>query len=355
MGANLLNATFTGFDEDINILATNDYEAPISRTLDLTYLQANSDGAKLVRAGSVICNIPSSDYVRVYPLTTVAAALASSDTTVTVADAKLFKASEALVILRPYATLTFAGTVAATNTITLTLQGQALTYTLVAGDTTATITATSFAAFINTGVASDKVLAISSGAIVYFYAKTGIPYTFTTSVTGGGVTSSASAAVMQENVAIARHLSTTTNLWNGILGIPPTKMEEIQTYDRALELLELVGLSDSHDVKAKNFSYGDQRRLEIARALALQPKLLLLDEPAAGMNPNEKGQLSDFIRSLRDRFALTILLIEHHVPLVMGLCDRIAVLDFGQLIAIGQPEIVKSDRAVIEAYLGDEA
>ena len=157
-----------------------------------------------------------------------------------------------------------------------------------------------------------------------------------------------------ENVAIARHLSTTTNLWNGILGIPPTKMEEIQTYDRALELLELVGLSDSHDVKAKNFSYGDQRRLEIARALALQPKLLLLDEPAAGMNPNEKGQLSDFIRSLRDRFALTILLIEHHVPLVMGLCDRIAVLDFGQLIAIGQPEIVKSDRAVIEAYLGDE-
>jgi branched-chain amino acid transport system ATP-binding protein len=86
----------------------------------------------------------------------------------------------------------------------------------------------------------------------------------------------------------------------------------------------------------------------------LQPKLLLLDEPAAGMNPNEKGQLSDFIRSLRDRFDLTILLIEHHVPLVMGLCDRIAVLDFGQLIAIGKPEDVKSDRAVIEAYLGDE-
>ena len=158
-----------------------------------------------------------------------------------------------------------------------------------------------------------------------------------------------------ENVAIARHLSTTSNLWNGILGIPPTKIEETQTYDRALELLDLVGLSDRHDVKAKNFSYGDQRRLEIARALALEPKLLLLDEPAAGMNPNEKGHLSDFIRSLRDRFALTILLIEHHVPLVMGLCDRIAVLDFGQLIAIGQPEIVKSDRAVIEAYLGDEA
>jgi len=157
-----------------------------------------------------------------------------------------------------------------------------------------------------------------------------------------------------ENVAIARHLSTTTGIWNGILGLPPTHKEEKQTYNRAYELLELVGLSDRSDVKAKNFSYGDQRRLEIARVLALQPKLLLLDEPAAGMNPSEKGQLSDFIRSLRDSFNLTILLIEHHVPLVMGLCDRIAVLDFGQLIAIGKPEIVKSDRAVIEAYLGDE-
>ena len=157
-----------------------------------------------------------------------------------------------------------------------------------------------------------------------------------------------------ENVAIARHLCTKSGLWNGILGLPPTPKEEAQTYNRAWELLELIGLSDRAEVKAKNFSYGDQRRLEIARALALQPKLLLLDEPAAGMNPNEKAQLSDFIRGLRDRFDLTILLIEHHVPLVMGLCDRIAVLDFGQLIAIGKPEIVRSDRAVIEAYLGDE-
>ncbi|WP_055074784.1 ABC transporter ATP-binding protein [Pseudanabaena sp. 'Roaring Creek'] len=157
-----------------------------------------------------------------------------------------------------------------------------------------------------------------------------------------------------ENVAIARHLSGTTGIFKGILGLPPTPREERQTYDRALELLELVGLHDRTDFKAKNFSYGDQRRLEIARALALEPKLLLLDEPAAGMNPKEKGELSDFIRSLRDRFELTILLIEHHVPLVMGLCDRIAVLDFGQLIAIGQPEVVKNDPAVIEAYLGDE-
>jgi branched-chain amino acid transport system ATP-binding protein len=157
-----------------------------------------------------------------------------------------------------------------------------------------------------------------------------------------------------ENVAIAKHLQTSTGLFKGIFNLPPSPQQEKLTYEGARELLDLVGLSDRQEVKAKNFSYGDQRRLEIARALALNPQLLLLDEPAAGMNPNEKAQLSEFIRSLRDRLNLTILLIEHHVPLVMGLCDRIAVLDFGQLIAIGAPEIVKSDRAVIEAYLGDE-
>ena len=215
MATSVVTQTFNAsVDQDITVLATNAYRAPFSRTVDLSFLQADSGGAKVIKAGSIFCDIPNSNYVRVLPLTTVSAALSSSATSVTVADAKIFKTGGALVIMRPYATLTFAGTVATGNTITLTLQGQALTYTLVAGDTTAAITATSFAAFINTGVASDKVLAIASGAIVYFYARTGVPYTFATSVTGGGVTSTASAAVMQENVAIATisAIDATTNI-----------------------------------------------------------------------------------------------------------------------------------------------
>lgn len=157
-----------------------------------------------------------------------------------------------------------------------------------------------------------------------------------------------------ENVKIARHLHTKSNMLTGILGLPPAPKEERNSQQKALELLELVGLDKRAEEKAKNFAYGDQRRLEIARALALKPQILLLDEPAAGMNPSEKLQLSEFIRNLRDRFDLTIILIEHHVPLVMGLCDRIAVLDFGQLIALGEPAVVRNDPAVIEAYLGND-
>jgi branched-chain amino acid transport system ATP-binding protein len=156
-----------------------------------------------------------------------------------------------------------------------------------------------------------------------------------------------------ENVIIARHLHTQSNMITGVLGLPLAVREEENSRQKALGLLELIGLSDRTEEKAKNFAYGDQRRLEIARALALEPQILLLDEPAAGMNPNEKHQLSQFIRDLRDRFNLTIILIEHHVPLVMGLCDRIAVLHFGQLIALGEPSVVRNDPAVIEAYLGD--
>ncbi|MBW4426721.1 MAG: ABC transporter ATP-binding protein [Nostoc desertorum CM1-VF14] len=157
-----------------------------------------------------------------------------------------------------------------------------------------------------------------------------------------------------ENVIIARHLDNKSNVLTGVLGLPPARREEKKSRRKALQLLDMVGLSDRADEKAKNFAYGDQRRLEIARALALQPQILLLDEPAAGMNPNEKQQLSEFIRSLREQFNLTIVLIEHHVPLVMGLCDRIAVLDFGQLIALGEPSVVRNDPAVIEAYLGND-
>jgi branched-chain amino acid transport system ATP-binding protein len=155
-----------------------------------------------------------------------------------------------------------------------------------------------------------------------------------------------------ENVIVGRHLHTKSNFVTGILGLPQANQAEKQAKQKAQEFIELVGLGDRLSEKAKNLSYGDQRRLEIARALALEPSILLLDEPAAGMNPNEKQVLSAFIRDLRSQFNLTIILIEHHVPLVMGLCDRIAVLNFGKLIALGQPEIVRNDPAVIEAYLG---
>jgi branched-chain amino acid transport system ATP-binding protein len=155
-----------------------------------------------------------------------------------------------------------------------------------------------------------------------------------------------------ENVTIACHIHMRASLWQGILGLPSAIVEERSSVRRSLELLDLAGLAGRAHEVAGNFAYGDQRRLEIARALALEPKLLLLDEPAAGMNPQEKHQMSEFIRQIRHRFDLTIVLIEHHVPLVMGLCDRIAVLDFGQLIALGDPATVRADPAVIEAYLG---
>ncbi len=131
--------------------------------------------------------------------------------------------------------------------------------------------------------------------------------------------------------------------------------EEDRIAGKALDLLEAFGLREWADEQARNLPYGLQRRLEIARALATGPRLLLLDEPAAGMNPNEILRLMEFIRWIRTEFGLTILLIEHQMPLVMGLCERIVVLDFGATIAEGTPREIQNHPRVLEAYLGDEA
>ncbi|MDS3862114.1 ABC transporter ATP-binding protein [Thermosynechococcaceae cyanobacterium BACA0444] len=157
-----------------------------------------------------------------------------------------------------------------------------------------------------------------------------------------------------DNVLIGRHIHIPVKLWPGILPLPKINNWERVARTEALDILNLLGLGARQSEKASHLAYGEQRRLEIARALAVRPQILLLDEPAAGMNPTEKQELCEFIRYIQQTFQLTIVLIEHHVPLVMGLCDRIAVLDFGQLIALGKPETVRQDAAVIAAYLGDQ-
>jgi branched-chain amino acid transport system ATP-binding protein len=157
-----------------------------------------------------------------------------------------------------------------------------------------------------------------------------------------------------DNIKAAQHVTTKSGLLSGILGMPGSRAEEKRVDQKAWEILDLIGLTDRASELAGNFCYGDQRRLEIGRALAMQPRVLLLDEPAAGMNTSEKHNLTEFIRSIRQQFQLTVLLIEHHVPLVMNLCDRIAVLNFGELITVGDPVDVQKNHAVIEAYLGAE-
>ncbi len=156
-----------------------------------------------------------------------------------------------------------------------------------------------------------------------------------------------------DNVRIAHYGQMTYTPAEALLHIGRFRAEEKRITTQALDLLSIFKLDNSVNEKAKNLPYGLQRRLEIARALATQPKLLLLDEPAAGMNPNEIIQLIDFIRWIRKTFSLTIVLIEHQMRLVMGICERIVVLDFGATIACGRPAEIQNNPQVLEAYLGE--
>jgi branched-chain amino acid transport system ATP-binding protein len=157
-----------------------------------------------------------------------------------------------------------------------------------------------------------------------------------------------------ENVMAARHLRTRQHLVDAVLGTSRHVREEAEIESRAFDLLQLFELETVADEPATSLPYGSQRRLEIARALATEPKLLLLDEPAAGMNPQEAQDLMDLIRRIRREFGLTILLVEHNMKVVMGICETVQVIDYGEVIALGTPAEIQRHPAVIEAYLGGE-
>ena len=159
---------------------------------------------------------------------------------------------------------------------------------------------------------------------------------------------------VEDNVKIGLHNQIRYSMAEGMLRLPKFWKSEKQARERALELLSIFDMQDLADHQAGSLPYGAQRRLEIVRALATNPSLLLLDEPAAGMNPSETAELMENIRKIRDTFAIAIMLIEHDMNLVMGICEGICVLNFGKIIAKGTPEEIQSNPAVIEAYLGAE-
>lgn len=156
-----------------------------------------------------------------------------------------------------------------------------------------------------------------------------------------------------ENVMVSFHQRIRTYFWEAMLGLPTYQREEKRIRDTAMEFLQELGLVHLAKEKAGGLAYGQQRRLEIARALATRPKLLLLDEPAAGMNPQETNELAVLVRELRDKHSLTIFLIEHDMKFVMGLCERMKVLDYGITIAEGTPAEIQKNPTVIKAYLGE--
>lgn len=156
-----------------------------------------------------------------------------------------------------------------------------------------------------------------------------------------------------DNVKVGLHNQYSYSTIEGVLKLPRYFKVEKEMNEKALEILKVFGLEEEADLLAANLPYGKQRKLEIARALATNPKLLLLDEPAAGMNPNETGELMDTIRFVRDNFEMTILLIEHDMKLVSGICEKLTVLNFGEVLAQGETSEVLNNKAVITAYLGE--